>query len=318
MEETRKKSSFQGILEASERLKGIVSKTPVLTSSYINTLAKGQLFFKCENFQKAGAFKYRGANNVILTTNKKLLSKGVATHSSGNHAGALAKAAQVHNIPAYIVMPENAPQVKVDAVKGYGAHIIFSKPTLESREITLKEVIKKTGAYFIHPYNNYRIIEGQGTAALELLNKIQGIEIVIAPVGGGGLLSGTSLAAKGIDREIVVFGAEPFGADDAYRSLQKGEIVPQLSPDTIADGLRTSLGTKTFPIITENVSAILRVTEEGIVNAMKLLFERMKIVVEPSSATVFAAVLENPSYFAGKRVGLILSGGNVDLKNLPF
>ncbi len=310
--------NFKGILDASERLCGIVHKTPVLTSSYINTLTKTQLFFKCENFQKCGAFKYRGANNAILTADKSLLQNGVATHSSGNHAGALAKAAQVHGIPAYIVMPENAPQVKVDAVKGYGAHVIFSKPTLQSREATLNEVIKKTGAYFIHPYDNYKIIEGQGTSALELIKEITGLETVIAPVGGGGLLSGTSIAVKGFDNSISVLAAEPFGADDAFLSLQKGEIVPQLSPNTIADGLRTSLGTKTFPIIKENVDTILRVTEEGIVSAMRLLFERMKIVVEPSSATVLAAVLEYPDYFKHKRVGLILSGGNVDFKKLPF
>jgi len=313
MESKNIEANFDGVLKAAERLKGIIHHTPVLTSSYLNCLAGAELFFKCENFQKAGAFKYRGANNVILTTDKALLLKGVATHSSGNHAGALAKAAQVHKIPAYIVMPENAPDVKVKAVKGYGAHVIFCKPTLEAREATLNEVIKKTGAYFIHPYNNIRIIEGQGTAAFELINEIKCIEEIIAPVGGGGLLSGTSIAAKGLNSSIKVVAAEPENADDAYLSLQKGEIVPQTNPNTIADGLRTSLGTKTFPIIEKNVSEIFRVSEDGIVKAMKLILERMKIIVEPSSATVLAAVLEYPESFKGKRVGLILSGGNIDL-----
>lgn len=310
--------TFKNILEAKDKLSGIINKTPVLTSSFLNQLTEAELFFKCENFQKAGAFKYRGANNAILSLEKNKLSKGVATHSSGNHAGALAKAAYFHGIPAYIVMPENAPKVKIDAVKGYGAHVIFCKPTLEAREITLSEVVKKTGAYFIHPYNNEHIIAGQGTAALELLNEINCLEEVIAPVGGGGLLSGTSIATIGFDKNIKVVAAEPENADDAYLSIKKGELVPQTNPNTIADGLRTSLSPLTFSIIKENVSEIFRVSEDGIKNAMKLLMERMKIVVEPSSATVLAAVLEYPKYFKGKRIGLILSGGNVDLKKLPF
>lgn len=318
METEKIKANYEGVLKANERLKGIVHKTPVLTSSYINAFTGSELFFKCENFQKAGAFKFRGANNAILTSDKHLLLKGVATHSSGNHAGALAKAAEMHGLPAYIVMPENAPNVKVAAVKGYGAHIIFCKPTLEARESTLNEVIKKTGAYFIHPYNNDRIIEGQGTAAYELLQEVKYLEEVIAPVGGGGLLSGTSIAVKGFDSSINVVAAEPKNADDAFLSLKKGEIVPQKTPDTIADGLRTSLGTKTFPIINQNVNKIFTVSEEGIINAMRLIWERMKIIVEPSSATVLAAVIEYPEYFKGKRVGLILSGGNVDFNNLPF
>ncbi len=309
---------FDNILEAYERIKHQVKHTPVLTSQSINDILGCSIFFKCENFQKVGAFKFRGASNAVLSLNEKQSRNGVATHSSGNHAQALALAGSMRNIPSYIVMPDNSPKVKSDAVAGYGGNIIYCKPTLEARESTLEKVVNDTGAEFIHPYNNFNVICGQGTAALELLREIRELDIVMTPVGGGGLLSGTSISVKALSPNTLVIAGEPKGADDAFKSLQKGGIVPSVNPKTIADGLLTSLGVLTFEIIRSNVSEIIIVSEESIISAMRLIWERMKIIIEPSSAVPVAAILDNKDKFSGKRVGIILSGGNVDLCKLPF
>ena len=309
---------FDNILEAYERIKHQVKHTPVLTSQSINDILGCSIFFKCENFQKVGAFKFRGASNAVLSLNEKQSRNGVATHSSGNHAQALALAGSMRNIPSYIVMPDNSPKVKSDAVAGYGGNIIYCKHTLEARESTLEKVVNDTGAEFIHPYNNFNVICGQGTAALELLREIRELDIVMTPVGGGGLLSGTSISVKALSPNTLVIAGEPKGADDAFKSLQKGGIVPSVNPKTIADGLLTSLGILTFEIIRSNVSEIITVSEESIISAMKLIWERMKIIIEPSSAVPVAVILDNKDKFAGKRVGIILSGGNVDLGKLPF
>jgi len=277
-----------------------------------------ELFFKCENFQKAGAFKIRGATNAVLILGDEEASRGVATHSSGNHAAALALAARRRGIRAYVVMPENTPAVKKAAVEGYGAEISFCRPTLQAREEGLARVVDATGAAFIHAYNDYRVIAGQGTAALELCEKFADLDIVMAPVGGGGLLSGTAIAVSAISPRTSVVAAEPEEADDAYRSLKAGRIIPSDNPDTIADGLRTSLGSLTFPIIQKKVSAIVTVSEEAIVEAMRLIWERMKILVEPSAAATVGAMLSGPTEIPGTRIGVILSGGNVDLANLPW
>jgi threonine dehydratase len=276
------------------------------------------IFFKCENFQKVGAFKARGATNAVRSLGHDSLTKGVATHSSGNHAQALSWAAALAGANAYIVMPSNSSPVKVDAVKGYGGRITLCEPTLSSRETTLHKIIEETGAIEIHPYNNPRIIAGQATSALELIEEIPGLDIIIAPVGGGGLLSGTALSALFFAPGTKVVAAEPEQANDAFRSFTAGTLIPSVNPQTIADGLRTSLGSLTFPIIQKHVSLIVTVSEDSIVRAMKLLWERMKIIVEPSSAVPFAAIMENKINIEGKRVGLILSGGNVDLNNLPW
>ena len=276
------------------------------------------MFFKCENFQKVGAFKFRGAANMILTLDPEERSKGVATHSSGNHGQALALAARMQGITAYVVMPENAPTVKQAAVRGYQAQVINCKPTLAAREATVDEVIRKYGATLVHPYNDYRIIGGQATSAKELIEDTKDLDCIVCPVGGGGLLSGTALSARYFGQEIEVYGAEPQGADDAFQSIRAGRIIPSTNPNTIADGLLTSLGDKTFPIIKEFVKDILIVNDQEIIAAMKLLWERMKIVVEPSAAVPLAAVLKNEMLFENKRVGIILSGGNVDLTKLPF
>ncbi len=304
--------------EAAERISPLVHRTPLITCTSINTICKAALFFKCENLQKVGAFKARGAVNAVFSLPEEVACMGVATHSSGNHAAALAYAARCRGIKAYVVMPENAPAVKKTAVASYGAEIVFCEPTLKAREETIDKIVRQTGSTFIHPYNDYRVIAGQGTAALELLNQVENLDAIIAPVGGGGLLSGTALAVRlsaGADR---VYGAEPAGADDAYRSLKENRIVPMENPNTIADGLRTSLGTLTFPIIKKNVNAIITVSDDSIIEAMRLIWERAKLVVEPSGAVPLAALLEKRSSIEGDRIGLILSGGNVDLKRLPF
>jgi threonine dehydratase len=304
------------ILKANDRIKGAINKTPVLTSRTVNYITNSNLFFKCENFQRVGAFKFRGASNklAILCANAK--PKAVATHSSGNHAAALALAARNHGLQCFVVMPENSPAIKVKAVKEYGAKIIYCKPNLAARESTLNRVVEKTNAVFVHPYNDFDIIAGQGTATLELLNDFPDLETIIAPVGGGGLLSGTSIAAKSIKPEIVAFGAEPAGADDAYRSLQENKIMPSINPKTIADGLLTSLGNLTFEAISKYTDEILTVSEDAIVRAMKLLFERMKLVVESSGCVPLAAILEYPEKFRSRKTGVILSGGNIDLSTL--
>jgi len=309
----------KGIIEeAHNRIRPIIHKTPVLTSSQLDKMSGANIFFKCENFQKVGAFKFRGACNAVFSLASEELEKGVVTHSSGNHAQALALAAKIKGVPAFIIMPENAPVVKIDAVKGYGAEIVFCQPTLEARESTTEEVIKRTGATFIHPYNDFRIIAGQATTAKELIEEVDKLDAIITPVGGGGLLSGTALSAKYFGNNLNVYAAEPKGADDAFRSLQAGKIVPSANPDTIADGLLTSLGEKTFEIIQNEVKEIICVSDSEIIEAMKLLWERMKIVVEPSSAVPFAAILKEKDKFQNKQVGVILTGGNVDLSKLPF
>jgi len=310
--------SISDVVNAKKRIQNYTKRTPILSSSSINRITGADIYFKCENFQKVGAFKFRGATNAVLSLTKEESLRGVATHSSGNHAQALALAAYQNNIAAYIVMPDNSPLVKQDAVREYGGNIIFCEPTLQAREETLEKVVADTGAVFIHPYNNYKVIAGQGTAALEVLEDIDEFDCIITPVGGGGLLSGTSLTIKSISPEIKVYAAEPEGADDAYRSFKSGEIVPSLNPKTIADGLLTSLGDKTFKIIRRFADDIFRVSDELIIMAMKLIWQRMKIVVEPSAAVTLGIVLANPDFFAGKRIVCILSGGNVDLGKLPF
>lgn len=310
--------TLEDILEAHVRIKGSIHRTPVMTSKAIDDMVGAELFFKCENLQKVGAFKYRGATNAILSLSDDEAEKGVATHSSGNHAQALALAARMRGIPSYVVMPENSPGVKIDAVKEYGAEITFCEPTLEARETTLDKVIERTGATFIHPYDNSRIIAGQATSALEFLDDIDDVDIMMAPVGGGGLLSGTSLSVRYLSPETKVIAAEPEKADDTFRSLKEGRLIPSINPDTIADGLRTSLSDLTFRIIQENVSEIVTVSEEGIIKAMRTIWERMKLVIEPSAAVPLGALMEGKLDVRGKRVGIILSGGNVDLEDLPW
>ena len=301
---------------AYHRIRKYVHYTPVMTSLQLNKIADNNLYFKCENFQKVGAFKYRGATNAVLSLNESEIENGVATHSSGNHAQALALAAKNRRIPAFIVMPDNAADVKKNAVLGYGGKIIECQPTLEAREHTLDSVLHETGAVMIHPYDDYKIILGQATAAMELFEKVEGLDLVITPVGGGGLLSGTALAAKYFSPQTKVWAGEPTGADDAYQSLKTGKIVSSVNPKTIADGLLTSLGNKNFGIIKNEVEKIITVTEDEIINAMKLIWERLKIVVEPSGAVPLAAILK--AKITKQKVGIILSGGNIDLGKLPF
>jgi len=290
----------------------------VLTCRAIDDMLGATLFFKCENLQKVGAFKIRGACNAVYSLSDTESQNGVAAHSSGNHAAALALAGQWRGIKAYVVMPENSSAVKLKAVAGYGAEIVLCKPTLEAREETLDGVVQSTGAAVIHPYNDNRVICGQGTAALELCEEISDLDIVMAPVGGGGLLSGTAIAVKGLSPQTEVIAGEPERADDAYRSLKAGRIIPVEDPDTIADGLLTSLGDLTFPIIDRHVKDIITVSEEEIIAAMRLIWTRMKLIVEPSASVPLGAIMRRPQDFAGKRVGIILSGGNVDLDALPW
>jgi threonine dehydratase len=300
------------ITEAHERIKSYISHTPVMTSQSVNELAGCQVFFKCENFQKVGAFKARGAMNAALSLTPEERAKGIATHSSGNHAQAIARAAKILGIKSYIVMPRTAPEIKKRGVKGYGGEIFECEPTLQSREATLVEVIGKTGATEIHPFNNYDVIAGQATAAKELFEEVGQLDVIMAPVGGGGLLSGTALAAKYFSPNTKVIAGEPAGSDDAWRSLKSGKI-EQAQSNTIADGLLTSLGDKTFPIIQKNVKEIITVSDDEIIEALRLVWERMKIIIEPSCAVPLAALLKEKDRFSGKRVGIILSGGNVDL-----
>ncbi|MFN9861907.1 MAG: threonine/serine dehydratase, partial [Bacteroidota bacterium] len=281
----------------------------------LNELAGCQLYFKCENFQKVGAFKARGATNAALKLSKEERANGLATDSSGNHAQAIARAGKMLGVKSYIVMPRTAPEIKKRGVRGYGGEIFECEPTLQAREETLAKVIAKTGASEIHPFNNYDVVEGQATCAKELFEQAGGLDIVVAPVGGGGLLSGTALAAKFFSPTTVVIAGEPAGSDDAYRSMQSGKIEPAQS-NTIADGLLTTLGDKTFPIIYENVKEVITVTDEEIIAAMRLIWERLKIIVETSCAVPFAAVLKEKEKFKGKRVGIILTGGNVDLEKV--
>jgi threonine dehydratase len=311
--------TLKEIQQTHEAIESLIHRTPVLTCASIDAVAGARLFFKCENFQKVGAFKMRGGASAAIRLTPAEKERGIATHSSGNHAQAVARAARELGIPAYIVMPENAPSIKKAATKGYGAEVIACAPTLEARETTLKEVVDRTGATFIHPYNDYNVIAGQATASLELLTDMPGVpDIMMAPVGGGGLMSGTALTTRYLHPSVKLIGAEPKAVDDACRSLKAGTLQVNTSIDTIADGLRTNLGEKTFAILHQHLDDILTVTEEQIVEAMRLTWERMKIIIEPSCAVPLAAVLANPSFFAGRQVGIILTGGNVDLGKLPF
>ncbi len=310
--------SYSDIEAAAKRLSGFAHKTPVLQSTFFNQLTGAELYFKCENFQKVGAFKFRGAFNAISQLSKEDGKKGIITHSSGNHAQAVALASKKNGYKATIVMPENAPKVKVNAVRDYGAEIVFCESTIESRQETTDQIISETGAKFVHPYNNSDVIAGQGTSAKELLEEVPDLDIIIAPIGGGGLMSGTAIASKAIKPSILVLGAEPELADDAYRSYQSGSIQPVLRTDTIADGLRTSLGSLTFQIIREKVDDIITVSEESIIRDMRRVWERMKIIIEPSSAIPISALLDGDVDLKGKKIGIILTGGNVDLENLPW
>jgi len=306
------------IRAARERIAPFAHRTPALTCATIDRLVGAEVVFKCENLQKVGAFKYRGATNAVQSLDATTAARGVATHSSGNHAQALALAARVRGIPAIIVMPRTAPAVKRDAVAGYGAEIVTCEPTLQSREDTLAEVVARTGAHFVHPYNDPRVVAGQGTAALELLEQAPDLDTVMTPVGGGGLLSGTAIAVTETAPGVRVLAAEPAGADDAARSLVAGEIVPSVDPQTVCDGLLTSLGTLTFPIIRDRVQAIVTVSDEAVIRAMRLVWERMKLVIEPSAAVGLAALLEKRDEVDGRRIGIVFSGGNVDLDRLPW
>lgn len=308
----------QEILDAATQIAPHAHHTPVLTCKTLDEMTGASLFFKCENFQKVGAFKFRGACFTVMSLPDEVAQRGVATHSSGNHAQALALAAKMRGIPAYIVMPKTAPKVKVAAVHGYGAEITFCEPNQQARESTLEMIVEKTGAEFVHPYNDYRVITGQATCAKELLDEVENLDIILSPVGGGGLLSGTALSAAYFSPSTKVIATEPAGADDAFRSFRDGTIYPSVKPNTIADGLLTSLGHRTFPVIRQYVSSVVTVEDETIIRAMRLIWERMKIIIEPSCAVPFAAILEKKVDAAGKRIGIILSGGNVDLDKLPW
>lgn len=308
----------EDFIQAHQRIKPYIHDTAILSSKYINKIVGANLLFKCENFQKMGAFKMRGATNAIMQLTEEQKKQGVVTHSSGNFSQALSLAAQSLGVKAFIVMPTNATQIKKDAVRGYGVDIIECEPTLTARENTAEEIHQKEGATFIHPSNNIDVILGQGTACKEFLEKQPDLEYIFVPVGGGGLIAGTALAAFYFGNNCKVIGAEPFEADDAYRSLQSGVIESNISTNTIADGLKTELGDINFPIIQKYVDRIIRVTEEEIVSAMRLLWERMKIVVEPSSAVALAALIKESHLFRNKNLGIIISGGNVDLHKLPF
>lgn len=308
----------ESLLKVHQRIEPYIHNTPVLTSGLINEIAGAKIFFKCENFQKMGAFKMRGATNAIMELSSEQRNRGVVTHSSGNFAQALALAAKSLEVKAFIVMPSTAPQVKKDAVKGYGGQIIECEPTLIARENTAKEIELREGATFIHPSNDMDVILGQGTAAKELLEKHPNLDYIFTPVGGGGLIAGTALAARCFGNNCKVIGGEPYEADDAYRSLQSGVIESNTSTNTIADGLKTQLGDINFPIIQQDVEKIIRVTEEEIIKAMRIIWERLKIIAEPSSAVAFAALLKEKESFKNKTIGIIISGGNVDVNKLPF
>ncbi|MCH4821825.1 pyridoxal-phosphate dependent enzyme [Gramella lutea] len=301
-----------------ERIKPHIHRTPVLTSSLINEIAGTNLYFKCENFQKMGAFKMRGATNAILSLPEEKRSKGVVTHSSGNFAQALSLAAKSLKVPAYIVMPESAPEVKKAAVRTYQGIITECPSTLKDREETAKRIQEETGATFVHPSNDIDVILGQGTAAIELLEDHPELDIIVSPVGGGGLIAGSALAVKHFGNNCICIGGEPLEADDAWRSLKSGKIESNESANTIADGLKTQLGNQNFPIILNHVQEIIRVSEDEIKSALRLIWERMKIIVEPSSAVALAAVIKEKNRFQNKNIGIIISGGNVDLSNLPF
>src|SRR6056297_166733 len=308
----------QQLIDCHERIKPFIHNTPVLTSRLLNEISDANLYFKCENFQRMGAFKMRGAANAIMQLTHEQKKNGVVTHSSGNFAQALSLSAKSLGVKAYIVMPSSAPQVKKEAVKGYGGILVECEPNLAARELASDQIVQQHGATFIHPSNDDHVILGQGTACKELLELQPDLDYVVAPVGGGGLIAGTALSAHYFGNHCKTIGGEPFEVDDAYRSLQSGKIETNSSTNTIADGLKTQLGDRNFPIIQKHVQEIVRVTEEEIIAAMRLIWERLKIVCEPSSAVAFAAVIKRKEKLRDKKVGIIISGGNVDISHLPF
>ena len=318
MVELSKSIDVDRIRAAHERIRAYIHRSPVMTSERVDEMSGASLFFKCENFQKIGAFKARGATNAVFALDEATAKRGVATHSSGNHGAAVARAAKLRGIPAHIVMPSNSAKVKIRAVEGYGAHIVFCEPTEEAREAKCAEVIEKTGATLLHSFENENVIAGQGTAAVELLEDIPGLELIMCPVGGGGLLSGTAIAAKSMRPQIKVIAAEPANADDTAQSFRAGRRLVTEKKFTIADGLRTNIGQPNFEIVQRCVDDIVTVSEEAIVSAMRTIWETMKIVIEPSAAVPYAAIMENKIDLREKRVGVILTGGNVDLDALPW
>ena len=311
-------TTFQYIEHAYERIKPMIHRTPVLTSQTVNSMIDGEVVFKCENFQKTGSFKMRGASNAVLSLSEEETKRGVVTVSSGNHGAALSLAAKLNGIISHVVTPNNTQQVKIDAMKGYGANLVYCEPSVESRESTLLKVQQETGAVPIHPFNDYMVISGAGTVALELINEVKDLDFIVAPIGGGGLISGTGVVVSRLLPNAKLIGVEPESADDALRSIKSGGIVPSNYPSTIADGLRSSLGEKTFPMIQNFVDDIHTVSEKEIISSMRFVWERMKIIVEPSSAVTMAAVLNNPASFCGQKTGVIFSGGNIDLSHLPW
>ena len=308
----------EDLINVRNLIKPYIIQTPVLIHPEINRICGADVFFKCENFQSIGAFKIRGASAAALLLSEEERKHGLTTHSSGNHAQAVAKIAQILGIKSYIVMPDNAPQIKRNSTLSYGAEIIDCKATTADREATLNSVVEKTGAYFIHPYNDYNVIAGQATAAMELMEQVENLDVVMAPIGGGGLMSGTALAYHYFHPTAQVIGAEPKEADDAYQSLKVGYIIENKTTNTIADGLRTTIREKTFGILRDYLNDLITVSESEIIEAMRLIWEKQKIVIEPSCAVPFAALLQQKEKFKGKRVGIIITGGNVDLNNLPF
>lgn len=310
--------TLKDIEAAHERISPLIHRTPVFTNSSLNKLSGAELYFKCDNFQKAGSFKIRGATNTVEQLTIEELNRGVATTSSGNHGAALSMAVTRRGGKTKVVMPNNTPEIKVNNVERNGGEVVWCEPEQESRESVLKELIEKTGAVVVHPYNDERIMAGQGTCAKELLEDYPDLDTIVSPVSGGGLLSGTLLSSKALKANIQVFGAEPVEADDAYRSLKLGKIVPNETINTICDGLRAQIGTLTFPVIADLVDDIITVTEEEIIDSMRMIWERLKMIVEPSSSITLGAILKNKDRFKGKKVGLIISGGNVDLDHLPW
>src|SRR2546423_12090961 len=318
MVELSKSLDLDRVCVAHERIRRYIHRTPVITSERLDAANDASLFFKCENFQKIGAFKARGATNAVFALDEATARRGVATHSSGNHGAAVARAAKLREIPAHIIMPSNSAKVKIRAVESYGAHVIFCESTEEARETTCAEVIKKTGATLIHSFENEHVIVGQGTAAVELLEELPDLDVIMCPVGGGGLLSGTAIAAKSMRPQIKVIAVEPANADDAAQSFRAGRHLVTGKKFTIADGLRTNIGEPNFAVIQRYVDEIVTVSEEAIVSAMRTIWETMKIVIEPSAAVPYAAMIENKIEIRGKRVGVILTGGNVDVDALPW
>ena len=310
--------TYDDVIAAHERIAPHIHRTPVLTSTYLDELTGATLFFKCENFQKAGAFKVRGASNAVFGLSDEKAVKGVATHSSGNHGLSLSYAAGQRGIPVSVVIPRTAPQAKKDAMAGYGARIVECEPSTSSREATFAKVQEETGADFVHPYNDPRVIAGQATCSREFVEQVEGLDAVIAPIGGGGMISGTCLTLSTIAPDVEIYAAEPEQADDAYRSLKAGHIIADDAPVTIADGLKVPLKERTWHFVSNHVTDILLASEEEIIDAMHLTWQRMKIVIEPSCAVPLATILKNREVFAGKRVGVIITGGNVDLKALPW